>query len=172
MWTGLAAVAGDEGAARRLTSVAGRVPLDDTHPVFVAFAAMVAARRGDGELGRWCAPHLRALGDRTIVAGLGTTVLGFGRHFLGLALWAQGAHRAAAGEFEQAATLARDVGADLWEAYSLVDLWEVSQQGRLTVDDDVRARLERARELDAPRLVRLIDDALTDVRADVSATGS
>ncbi len=70
-------------------------------------------------------PRLDELGDRTITVGLGTAVMGFATHFVGLAHVATGSLDTARNRFERAIELAAGNGAALWEAHSNVELADV-----------------------------------------------
>lgn len=153
-WSAVAALLGDEQAAASLRGVADEVPVDGAHGAFVGLAAEAAARRADAALGEWCEPHLRALGDRTIVVGLGGTVLGFARHFLGHALAAQGRIDDALDEFARAADLARSSGAALWEAHSTVEYAALAAAYERDTDAPTVDRLHELLTIDAPRLRR------------------
>ncbi|MCU0261189.1 MAG: AfsR/SARP family transcriptional regulator [Ilumatobacteraceae bacterium] len=125
VWTATCAVAGDDAAARDLVAECAGVQRDDSYWALLAIAAIAAAERRDAELGGWCAERLEVLGDCTVVVGLGSIVLGFAHHYLGLARVATGDLDLAARHFEQASELAERQGADLWQAHSDVELASV-----------------------------------------------
>ena len=108
-----------------LIDVAPLVPVDDSFWSFVALAAEAGARRGDAAIGQWCAHRLDELGDRTIMVGLGTVVMGFASHFAALAEVAIGDLDAARARFERALALESRNGATLWSAHSTVELADV-----------------------------------------------
>ena len=136
-WRAVRALCGDVEAADSLLELGRCAPRNDGYPSFCALAANVAAMRCDDHLGAWCAPRLDALGERAIVVGLGTAVLGFASHFAGLARVATGETEAAIARFERAVELAHDAGAWLWRAHSLVELAAVLAR---QADDTSRAR--------------------------------
>lgn len=156
-WNAVLALAGDDESARQLLDVADEVPRNDAFDSFVALAAEVACRRGDRELARWCLTRLDALGDGTIVVGIGSCALGYAHHYAGLALTAIGDTAAARTRLEHAVRLAADNGAHLWWAHSavalaavLADAGEQAQAGSLLalVDDtQLPAKSARLRRL-------------------------
>jgi DNA-binding SARP family transcriptional activator len=129
-----------------LIELAPLVPADDSFWPFVALAAEAGASRSDTAIGRWCAPRLDGLGDRTIMVGLGTVVMGFATHFAALAHVAIGDLGAARARFERAITLARECGAALWEAHSIIEL-----AGVLARSDAAATRAEARRSIAALR---------------------
>jgi hypothetical protein len=161
-WHALLALCGDSDAGGRLFDVATNVRTDDdTFAVFTALAAEVAARTNDGELGRWCLGHLEPRGDTTIVLGLGTIVMGFAKHFAGLARMAIGDLDGAATDLEHAAWMATANGADLWRAHSTVELADVLARTDRPADRERAAALVsglRAGVPSSPRLARRRDE--------------
>jgi DNA-binding SARP family transcriptional activator len=136
VWHGVLAVCGSLEVPLR--TLAPRVPTDDLFAVFTALAAEAAARSGDAELGAWCMRQLASHGESTIMSGLGTVVIGFARHFAGLARVATGDLDGAAADFERAAWMATANGADLWRSHATVELADVLAR------TDRRADRERA----------------------------
>jgi hypothetical protein len=127
---------------------------DDSFGAFTALAAEVAARTADAELGAWCLRHLEARGDRTIVVGLGTLVMGFARHYAGLARLATGDVDGSSGDLRAAARMAADNGAHLWHGHSMVELAEVlGRSGRIPDRDRARTLIDRI-DVWSPRLGR------------------
>ncbi|MEY4339326.1 MAG: hypothetical protein RLZ14_1176, partial [Actinomycetota bacterium] len=124
-WDAVLAAAGDVESAEQLAMGAADVVPDDSYDVFLALSAEVAARRGDAALGRWCAAQLASAGDRTMMSGIGTVMLGFATHFHGLALAAAGDLRAARVHLMRAADSAGAAEAWLWWAHSQVELADV-----------------------------------------------
>jgi hypothetical protein len=124
-WDAVVALCGDDEVADTLASLAPRVPADGSLSLFAAVAAEVACRRSDAALGHWCADVLDGLGDRTVMVGLGTAVLGFARYFSGLAHAAMGDTDAAVQKLRWAAQRSLEVGALLWWAHATVELAEV-----------------------------------------------
>lgn len=124
-WAALAAWAGDDPTAARLATIGPALPRDDAFSVFVALAAEVAYHRGDAHLGVWCRGELEPLAGRTILVGLGTAVLGFADHFIGLAAAASGDLGGASDALERSRQASKAVGAGLWWAHSTVELAEV-----------------------------------------------
>ncbi len=127
VWDAVVAL-GDDAVAAQLATLAPQVPADDSLAVFVALAAEIAADREDAALGAWCASQLELLGDRTLMSGLGTVVMGLGGHYAGLARIAMGDLDRAAEHLAAAADRAAQVGARLWWAYSSVELADVQRR--------------------------------------------
>jgi DNA-binding SARP family transcriptional activator len=154
-WHGLLALCGQD-PPRPLIEVAHELRCDDdSFPAFTAIAAEVAARQGDAELGAWCLRHLRARGDTTIIVGLGTLVMGFARHFAGLARVAMDDLTGAAADFDHAAWMATANGAELWRDHATVELADVLRRIGRPADrerawglvDGLRARAARSARL-------------------------
>jgi DNA-binding SARP family transcriptional activator len=140
-WNAVLALCGDPSMELPLLEVAGHIrPDEDSFPAFLGMAAEVAARRGDGELGAWCLARLVPRGDTTLVVGLGTIVMGFARHFAGLARAATGDLDGAATELERAAWMATANGAHLWRGHATVELADVLARTGREVDRE-RAKL-------------------------------
>ena len=120
-WHAVSALCG-RSDADEVMDICEQVAINDSFPPFLAFASLVALRDGHAELGSWCAERLDALGDRTIVVGFGTLVLGFAPHFAALAHQATGERDRARLAFTRACELAAQGGADLWRGYSSLGL--------------------------------------------------
>ena len=120
-WHAVSALCG-RSDADEVMDICEQVAINDSFPPFLAFASLVALRDGHAGLGSWCAERLDALGDRTIVVGFGTLVLGFAPHFAALAHQATGERDRARLAFTRACELAAQGGADLWRGYSSLGL--------------------------------------------------
>jgi tetratricopeptide (TPR) repeat protein len=161
-WNAIAALAGDDEMAAGLLALADRVPHDDSFNSFVALAADVAAEHDDDDLARWCLPHLRALDDATVMVGLGTAVLGFGRHFAGVAHAASGDTGSAITELRAAIRLATRSGTALWLAHSEIELAGVLARSDDTARAEARQLVAAVRchpvTAESPRLQRRCDE--------------
>ncbi len=157
-WDAVLAIAGDSDSAVGLATAAPLVVPDDTYDVFLSLSAEVAARRHDAPLGRWCAERLEPMGERTVMSGIGTAVLGFSKHYLGLAHVAEGDLRRARTQLAQAADAAARTEAWLWWAHSQVELADVEGLlGNLQAADDALGAVARSSVVEAsPRLTRRV----------------
>ena len=168
-WRAVRALCGDVEAAESLLEIGHEMPRNDGYPSFCALSANVAALRCDARLGAWCAPRLDALGDRAIVVGLGTAVLGFAPHVAALARVATGETVAAVERFERAIDLAHEAGAWLWRAHSLAELAvvlsrqpdEASQARAASILEQLEASGVAQRSPRVMRRVRAARDMLT-----------
>jgi DNA-binding SARP family transcriptional activator len=166
-WQAVLALIGSPEAPRLLEVAREIRHADDSHAVFSAVAAEVAARSGDAELGAWCVEQLEPRGDRTIVLGLGTIVIGFARYFVGLARLATGDVDGAARDLEAAARLATENGASLWRGHATVELAEaLSRTGRAADKDRARRLLKGVyRCTSSPRLARRRREVAANLRS-------
>lgn len=151
VWHAVLALCEPDDDDEPLIELAPLVPADDSFWPFVALAAEAGARRQDAAIGAWCASRLDELGDRTIMVGLGTVVMGFAAHYAALANVAMGDLGAARVRFERAIALTSENGAALWEAHSTVELADV-----LARSDAAADRAEACRSIGALR-----DSAIT-----------
>ncbi len=161
VWDAVVAL-GDDDVAARLAELAPKVPVDDSHGVFIALASEIAAARRDATLGAWCAARLAMLGDRTVMSGLGTVVMGFGEHYAGLASAACDDLDRATEHLHAAAERAEKGGAHLWWAHSTVELADVHR--RRGVPAEARAALERVEATDLPAQSARLAARLAQVR--------
>jgi hypothetical protein len=107
-------------------------------------------------LGAWCLQPLESRGDRAIVFGLGTIVIGFARYFAGLARLATGDFDGAARDLEAAARMATENGATLWRGHATVELADALGRTGRAADRERARRLLKGihRCLSSPRLAR------------------
>lgn len=139
------------------------VPHDGTRPVCVGLLAEVCVALGAAERAGWLQAELLAAEGRLLVLTGMAACLGPVDRLLG-ALAALSGDRTSAGRwYEQALTLARNLGSPLWTAYCLRDLAEHRH-----TDDEAQSRalLDEAADLcDRHGLVRAADRVATTRRS-------